>query len=943
MSTFYFGQELRVFLQVQSSGQYYEIVVTNPPTFAQQSEIQTITTDSMPGGGDSIVGHHQTYSESFETSLSDVTFNLSTHIRPYQDSNVESAVEAVLWNFLTDPNTTGATSSTAFTVPPFVLEDPVFKFNLYFIYGTGSGSLPGYKISNCVLETANVSMGKGAVNTISWAGKGTTLEQTTLNVASLTIQNSAGVAKTDNYISTDKLSYMESSGLTQSLDGGEFAQGLGHYGRSVSMSGNILVVGQHWMDNPLLQNVTREQPGPGYTYDGGAHVYSTQDEGRTWSLEGRIATPPVLDNETFTFASHVTVEGNHIAIGSYGFQAGVISSGTNDVGGVATYTREFIDGQVKFLPGSKVLQSSLATEAFDYFGRGVDISGDYMIVGVPGFDYSDVGKTSASANNGMVEFWKYNNGWNFHSRIVGTFGYSTEFGTNVCIHGDHAIVLAYGSFAFLYRNPTTDVWSIAQTVTSVSGLVPETELDQISMSANYAVIGQPGFDSSPYSDLGRVTIWKLTGTPGTGSGWTQFNTIGPTESNLSHRPINRLGTTSFTTNYLKFGDSTAIDPVTESTIIVGSRQNNQSFSEATLEETGAGAAYVFKLNEEGTAFEFAKRLDKASLTTGQGASFSGENNNFGLSVAIYNDMVAIGAPEEDNATHRSMNFNWYTGDGNPVNHTVDEGGTKHVLRVNKDHNSFVPGDETYYPRNGGSLTINGVEYYLHNNTTTGNYDTADYRSFEVSKHRSYYAADTTTSGHRTNPSAALVLTQSELAAIVAAYSGGSTVDIFERQEGMVHTYKLSDTTLAVNGLLPVMEASVQFSYPTQSITYPILGEVTSTIDYKRGPLQIQGNISGYLFNSDDQRDGEDFISTLLASENQHTDLEFHLGGRTVNTNRVRMHFPRCILSKPEITTDGAATYKVSFIAESTNPLGNSTNTSNAVSIEYLSSSSSTRA
>ena len=53
MSTFYFGQELRVFLQVQSTGAYYEIPVIAPPTFAQQSEIQTITTDSMPGGGDS--------------------------------------------------------------------------------------------------------------------------------------------------------------------------------------------------------------------------------------------------------------------------------------------------------------------------------------------------------------------------------------------------------------------------------------------------------------------------------------------------------------------------------------------------------------------------------------------------------------------------------------------------------------------------------------------------------------------------------------------------------------------------------------------------------------------------------------------------------------------------------------------------------------------------
>jgi len=941
MSTFYFGQELRVFLQTGTSLRYYEIVVTTPPTFGQQSDIQTITTNSMPGGGDVHAVRHQTHSESFETSLSDVTFNLSTHIRPYQDSNVENAVEAALWSFLVDPNTTPPTSSTEFKVPPFILEDPVNKFNLYFIYGTGSGSLPGYKISNCVLESANLSIGKGAVNTISWAGKGTTLEQTTLNVASLTIQNSAGVAKTDNYISTDKLSYMESNGLTQSLDGGEFRQGLGHYGRSVSMSGNVLVVGQHWMDNPLMQNITRHQPGPGYTYDGGAHVYSTQDEGRTWSLEGRIATPPVLDDETYTYASHVTVEGNHIAIGGYGYEAGVTASGTDDVGGVATYTREFVDGQVKFLPGSKVLQSSVANEEDDNFGKAVDISGDYMIVGIPGFDYSDEGKTSASSNNGMIEFWKYNNGWNFHSRIVGTFGSAHYFGIDVCIHGDYAIALAFGDLAFLYRDPITDTWSIAQTET-MDGLTADTELDTISMSANYAVIGQPGLSSE---DLGRATIWKLTGTPGSASGWTIFQTIGPTETNPAHRPVNRLGTTSFTTNYLKFGDSTAIDPVTESTIIVGARQNSITFGDSTIEETGAGAAYVFKLNKEGTAFEFAKRLDKASLTTGQSASFSAENNNFGLSVAIYNDMVAVGAPEEDNATHNSLLFNWYDGDGNPVNHTVDEGGTKHVLRVAKNHTTFVSGDEQHYPRNGGSFTLGGVEYYLHNNTTTGNYDTSDYRSFEVSKHRSHYAQDTTTSSHRTNPSEALVLTQSELATLVSAnsLSSSSTIEIFERQEGMVHTYKLSDTTLAVNGLLPITEASFSFSYPTQSITYPILGEVTSTIDYKRGPLQIQGNISGYIFNSDDQRDGEDFISTLLASENQHTDLEFHLGGRAVSTNRVRMHFPKCILSKPEISIDKAATYKLSFIALSTNPLGNSTNTSNAVAIEYKSSSTATRA
>tara|TARA_R110000796_G_scaffold176455_2_gene293321 strand:- start:21737 stop:24565 length:2829 start_codon:yes stop_codon:yes gene_type:complete len=942
MSTFYFGQELRVFLQVQSTGAYYEIPVIAPPTFAQQSEIQTITTDSMPGGGDSFVGHHQTHAESFETSLSDVTFNLSTHIRPYQDSNVENAVEAALWSFLTDPNTGPTPSATSLNIPQFVLEDPVNKFNLYLIYGLGTGALPGYKISNCVLDSANMGLGKGNVNAIAWAGKGTSVEQTTLNVGGLTIVNSAGVAKTDNYISTDKLSYMESNGLTQSFDGGDFQQGNGHFGRSVSLSGNVLGIGQHWMDNPLAHGVNA-LPGPPYVYDGGAHIYSTQDEGRNWTLEGILSTPPTLDDETYTFAGNVVVEGNHIAIGGYGYQG----AAGNDVGGVATYTREFLDGNVRFLPGGKILKSFQANAAYDYFGMSLDIYEDWMIVGASGYDFSDISESTASANNGLIEFWKYDNGWNFHSLVLGNLGAGHYFGRDVCIHGNHAVAMANGDLTFLYRNPTTDAWTISQQVSSISGTYnPDVEIDPISMSENYAVIGQGGFDSSPHTDLGRVTIWKLTGTPGASNAWTVFQTLGPAETNVAHRPRDRFGSANHVVSSLSFGDSTAIDPVTESTIVVGARMHSLNFSQAVQNETGAGAAWVFKLNEEGTAFEFAKRLDNSNLSAGQGAQNSGVNNNFGLSVAAHNDIVAIGSPEEDAPTHRSQNFSWYDGDGNPVNHTVTVGGvTKHVLRVDKHSSTYISGTEEAYPRHGGRFTLGGIDYYLHNNSTDTDYHTADYRSFEVSVAAGFYDQDTTQSGNYIGGSVATVLTQSQLAALVSANSLSSSVkvDIFERQEGRAHTYKLSDTTLSVNGLLPVIEASVQFSYPTQSITYPILGEVTSTLDYKRGPLQIQGNISGFIFNSDDQRDAQDFISNLLSARNQHTDLEFYLGGREESTNRVRMHFPRCILGKPEISTGGAATYKVSFIAESTNPLGNSTNTSNAVSIEYLSSSSSTRA
>ncbi len=281
---------------------------------------------------------------------------------------------------------------------------------------------------------------------------------------------------------------------------------------------------------------------------------------------------------------------------------------------------------------AKIVASDRAAD--DNFGTSVAISGDYAIVGAYNEDENAAGGATASAAGSAYVFKRTGTTWAQEAKIVASDRAADDnFGISVAISGDYVLVGALfedenaaggatagnaGSAYVFKRTGTT--WAQEAKIVASDRATNDYFGRSVAISGDYAIVGaynknEDAAGGATASAAGSAYVFKRTGTT-----WAQEAKIV-----ASDRATND-----------NFGVSVAISG--DYAIVGAFREDENAAGGAT--ELAAGSAYIFKRTVTTWAQE-------AKIVASDRASA----DNFGFSVAISGDYVAVGAYlEDENAT-----------------------------------------------------------------------------------------------------------------------------------------------------------------------------------------------------------------------------------------------------------------------------------------------------
>jgi hypothetical protein len=244
--------------------------------------------------------------------------------------------------------------------------------------------------------------------------------------------------------------------------------------------------------------------------------------------------------------------------------------------------------------------------SFAYFGI-VAVSGDTVAVGARS---QVTGGVDAGA---VYVFVRSGGSWSEQQKLLASDGTSSDFfGVDVALAGDtllvgasHADGLASESGAVYVFTRSGTIWTEQAKLIAPDGGASDLFGTSVALAGDTAVIGSPSSDITTFND-GAAYVFQ-----GSGSSWTFQQKLVATDAS----------------EFDNFGVS--ID-VQGDRAVVGADTAGPSGAEQS------GAAYVFERN--GTAWSQTGRLQP---------SFHGQFDNFGCSVDLQDDVVAIGARDEN--------------------------------------------------------------------------------------------------------------------------------------------------------------------------------------------------------------------------------------------------------------------------------------------------------
>ncbi|HQR36700.1 MAG TPA: putative Ig domain-containing protein, partial [Blastocatellia bacterium] len=297
------------------------------------------------------------------------------------------------------------------------------------------------------------------------------------------------------------------------------------------------------------------------------------------------------------FGTSIAISGNFAIVGAWGDDS--------DKGSAYVFLRGasgFWSQQVKLTASDGA--------AGDNFGRSVSISGNTAVIGA----WRD--NLGNNQFQGSVYVFTYNNpAWTQQAKLLDNNGGAfDQFGQSVSISGNTLVVGAHqhnpngvsdqGAAYVYYRSGNT--WTLQQKLIAADGAAGDNFGQAVAINGNTIAVTASGDDVNGVSDQGSMYVFTRSGAI-----WTQQQKLVAADGQAS----DRLGTSV---------------AMSSDTIVVGAASDN----------TGAngdqGAAYVF-------ARSGATWSQQQKLTANDGAA----NDYFGISVALYGQIVVIGAEGDD--------------------------------------------------------------------------------------------------------------------------------------------------------------------------------------------------------------------------------------------------------------------------------------------------------
>ncbi len=418
------------------------------------------------------------------------------------------------------------------------------------------------------------------------------------------------------------------------------------FGYSIATSGNRVVVGA---------------PGAGVSGTNSGDIYIYDWTGSTW-VETKLSPSDGFGNDNFGNA--VDIDGDRIVVGSfkdddYGTDSGAIYiydwNGSSwvetkinpfdgwsfdgfgiDVGisGDRILVGSYYDDDAGSNSGSAYLYDwdgsawnvtklgAVFGSADDYYGTSVDIDGDRLVIGAVGEDDNGIGSGSAYIYDWDGSSW-------VETKIAPSDGASSDyFGTNVSIDGDRIVIDAYrdddngidSGSAYIFDWDGSS-WVETKLVAS-DGSADDNYGSDVAVLNDRVVIGSFHDDDNGF-DTGSAYIYDLSG-----GSWTESK-ITPSDG----------------FSFDRFGISLAVD---NDRIVVGAIGDDTN---------GTDAGAIFIHDWDGTTW----------ISTKVTASDGDVNDRFGADVGISLDRVVVGAPGDDDNGTSSGSMYVYSWDGSAWN------------------------------------------------------------------------------------------------------------------------------------------------------------------------------------------------------------------------------------------------------------------------------------
>jgi hypothetical protein len=201
--------------------------------------------------------------------------------------------------------------------------------------------------------------------------------------------------------------------------------GVDYFGRSVFVSGDTIVVGAPYKNSNL----------------GAAYVFE-RDVGGDWLQVGIITAPDPV--ELACFGRSVFISGDTLVVGA---------PGENAHQGAVYVFDQVVEGTVRgWVPVERIIALDPANG--DYFGRSISISGDTLVVGAFSKDFVQGAAYVFERGQGAMA-----NDWGQIAKITAPSPANGDyFGSSVSIDGDTFVIGAYGEnslqgAAYVYRLP----------------------------------------------------------------------------------------------------------------------------------------------------------------------------------------------------------------------------------------------------------------------------------------------------------------------------------------------------------------------------------------------------------------------------------------------------------------------------------------------------------
>ena len=404
------------------------------------------------------------------------------------------------------------------------------------------------------------------------------------------------------------------------------------FGISVALDGDTAVIGAYQDDHTDDGGNTIGNAGSAYVF--------TKVSG-VWSQKAKLIASDGAANDEFGIS--VAVNSDTVVVGAY-----QDDDNGNKSGSAYAFTK--IEGGWNDATETAKLTASDGA-ADDKFGYSVAVDGDTVVIGAPYNDYNDDdGDTDDDEGSAYVFTRDSAGGWRQRDRLTASDGAERDgYGYSVGVSGDTVVVGAYsddgneantGAAYFLRIPGWTDILDSAATTTShiVTGLTNDEEhtfqvrgvnaaggglaSDRVGGTPTFAIPDQPAGLTAVAGD----TVVDLT--------W-----VDPEDSTIDKYQLlqiiqgRKLATASTDDPVVRgdhFGYSVAVDG---NTAVVGAYKDDNNSGDS-------GSAYVFTRSSPTAPWSWA-----AKLTASDGA----ENDKFGISVAVHDDTIVVGAHQDDDS------------------------------------------------------------------------------------------------------------------------------------------------------------------------------------------------------------------------------------------------------------------------------------------------------